>query len=299
MALLCAFPLILFSQGQPYFSENWSREGGEMAMFYKNTTTTDNLRNVYVAGSTINQLGNHDILIQKFDPKGILLWEHSFNGDANMDDMAADVFVDNEYNVYVTGVAVQSINTSQDLVVLKYNANGVLQWTYFYDNNGSPNPTDVGTAIIGDNEGGIFVTGSSFGSNTMADYVVLKLKSNNGAKVWEKRYDYNGLNEIPAKIDLKGNKLYVSGASQVGSNKWELATLSYHASDGTLLGEKRSVGNATQGVNEINDLTGRLVENKNINMKYGVIDISNYPKGIYLFKIEKESGFITKKIIIY
>lgn len=226
-----------------------------MAMFYKNTTTTDNLRNVYVAGSTINQLGNHDILIQKFDPKGILLWEHSFNGDANMDDMAADVFVDNEYNVYVSGVAVQSINTSQDLVVLKYNANGVLQWTYFYDNNGSPNPTDVGTAIIGDNEGGIFVTGSSFGSNTMADYVVLKLKSNNGAKVWEKRYDYNGLNEIPAKIDLKGNKLYVSGASQVRSNKWELATLSYHASDGTLLGEKRSVGNATQGVNEINDLT--------------------------------------------
>lgn len=34
-------------------------------------------------------------------------------------------------------------------------------------------------------------------------------------------------------------------------------------------------------------------------MKYGVIDISNYPKGIYLFKIEKESGFITKKIIKY
>lgn len=88
LIVLFVFPTILFSQGQPYFSENWSREGGEMAVFYKNTTATDSQGNVYVAGSTINQLGNHDILIQKLTPKGNLIWEQSYNGIANMDDMA-------------------------------------------------------------------------------------------------------------------------------------------------------------------------------------------------------------------
>ncbi|MEX1192114.1 MAG: hypothetical protein WEA99_09080 [Brumimicrobium sp.] len=50
------------------FSENWTQDGGEVPLFYKNASVTDDMGNVYKTGSTINSSNNHDILIQKFDP---------------------------------------------------------------------------------------------------------------------------------------------------------------------------------------------------------------------------------------
>jgi hypothetical protein len=52
------FMLIFFNckanaQSQFYLSEVWDGLGGEMAMFYRNASTTDDLRNVYVVGENI------------------------------------------------------------------------------------------------------------------------------------------------------------------------------------------------------------------------------------------------------
>src|SRR5690554_2972797 len=187
---LLLFPFITLGQDQPYLSESWNTQGGKSAVFYKNATTTDDQRNVYVAGTTINQAGNHDIFIQKLDPKGSLIWEVSYNGSANMDDGAAAIFVDNEYNVYVTGVVVNTLSNAQDLIILKYDKNGLLMWEYFYDNNSTPAGVDAGTALIGDNLGNIYVTGSSYGEDTQSDYVTLRLNANNGNEIWKERYDY-------------------------------------------------------------------------------------------------------------
>lgn len=106
-----------------------------------------------------------------------------------------------------------------------------------------------------------------------------------------RKYDFNGLNEIPAKIELKGNNLYVSGASQVGPNKWELATLMYKTSDGTLLGERRSVGNATQGVNEINDLT--IDDNGDIYITGAVNNQNSFDIAIY--KLDENLNILWEK----
>jgi len=285
---LLLLPIYLFSQGQPFFSENWNKHGGETAMFYRNATTTDNQRNIYVAGATINGNGNHDILIQKLNPRGDLIWEATYNGYANMDDASADIFVDNQLNVYVTGTTIKNPTNAQDLIVLKYDKTGTLKWEYIYDNNGNSYGIDVGTAITGDNDGSLYVTGSSFGTNTQADYVTLRLNSDNGTKIWERRYDYLGLNEIPAKIVVKGDDLYVSGASQVSQNTWELATLFYKASDGVLLSSRRSVGNATHGVNEITDIT--LDNDGNIYLSGAVQNTNSYDIAVY--KLDEELNIL-------
>lgn len=54
---LFLFPFITLGQDLPYLSESWNTKGGKSAVFYKNATTTDNQRNVYVAGtiSTFNE----------------------------------------------------------------------------------------------------------------------------------------------------------------------------------------------------------------------------------------------------
>ncbi|RFC54418.1 T9SS type A sorting domain-containing protein [Brumimicrobium aurantiacum] len=78
--------------------------------FTKNTTATDGLGYVYMAGSSINSNGNHDIIIQKFTPDGGLVWEQTYNGAADMDDFAADLFVDDDNNVFVTGTAIDDVS---------------------------------------------------------------------------------------------------------------------------------------------------------------------------------------------
>lgn len=58
-----------------------------MAVFYHNTTEVDPSGNVYVAGSTLNAANNNDIILQKFNRSGVLLWQETFNGAANMDEL--------------------------------------------------------------------------------------------------------------------------------------------------------------------------------------------------------------------
>jgi len=169
--------------------------------------------------------------------------------------MAADIFIDNSSNVYVTGTSIQNVNNNFDLVVLKYNSIGAHQWTYYYNNGGAPLPHDAGTAIVGDNNGNIYVTGGSFGSSTLSDYVTICINSSNGNEIWVERYDFADLHDVASQIRLDGSSLYVSGGSQFTPNKWELATLMYDTSTGTLLNEKRSSGSATNGVDEVYDLT--------------------------------------------
>ena len=243
------------SFSQFYLSEVWDKEGGSMPVFYRNASTTDAQNNVYVVGSTTNVLTSNDILVQKFSPEGELLWEHSFDGGANLQDMGTGVFVDDSNNVYITGAATQNSQNNLDLVVLKYNSIGSLLWTYYYNFGGSPIPHDAGTSITGDNDGGIYVTGTSSGNGTMMDYSTLKLKDN-GTLLWSNRYDYTQYNEVPNKISFAGGQVFVTGASQMSlaPNKWELATVFYNSNNGNINGVKRSGGSSIEGVNEANDL---------------------------------------------
>jgi len=251
------FSFRINAQTQFYLSEVWNGLGGEMAMFYRNSSTTDDLKNVYVAGSTMDANNLHDILIQKFSSTGTLIWQQTYNGNANGDDLAADVFVDDDYNVYVTGAAVQDASNSYDLVVLKYDSSGVLLWTYSYNFGGSPIPYDAGTSIISDNNGNVYVCGTSAGTTTMTDYVTIKLNASNGSQIWTSRYDYTQMNEVPTKIGISSTSIIVTGGSQVSlaPNRWELATIRYNSSTGAQTNEARSNSNATNGIDEANDLT--------------------------------------------
>ncbi len=247
----------LNAQAQVFISEKWSGTGGLTEVFHHNVTVTDASKNIYVAGSTINDWGNHDIILQKFDRNGDLLWQQTYNGQANLDDMAADIFVDDSNNVYVTGASTESLQAGFDLCVLKYSSQGALLWSYFYDNGASPLPMDAGTAIIGDNDGSILVTGGSMGTNTMSDFVTIRLNASNGNEIWVERYDYDGFNDLAARIAITDGKVVVAGASQISASPdtWELATLTYAISDGDWLAEQRTTGSATDGVDEISDIT--------------------------------------------
>jgi len=290
--LVMLTPILVFGQDQVYFSEIWNQDGGEAALFYKNSSATDDIGNVYMAGSSINSNNNHDIIVQKFDPDGGLLWEETYNGAANLDDFAADIFVDENYDVFITGASVQVAINDEDLIVLKYNSNGVLKWTNYYDNGGSPSPKDFGTSITGDNNGSIYVTGGSFGNSSMKDYVTLAFESSNGTQIWETRYDYSNLNDLPATIKTDGNYLYVSGGSQLNIDKWQMATIIYDMSNGNEIAVKRSQGNATSGIDEVYDLT---LDNSGNVYVTGAVKNQNSGYDISIYKLDPQLNILWEK----
>ncbi len=55
--------------------------------------------------------------------------------------------------------------------------------------------------------------------------------------------------------------------------------------------------NLTNPALNITDVNGRVLDNQNLNNKKSIINISNLPKGIYIFKVYSNEGVSTQKIV--
>jgi hypothetical protein len=122
--------------------------------------------NVVVTGETdgggINQ---NDILTVKYSPDGTVLWSAVYNnGSANQDDQPLGMSVDINGNVFITGSSDRDTGpvVNDDLLTIKYNSSGVLQWAALI--NGLGNGTDRGNGISADNLGGCAITGRTLTS---------------------------------------------------------------------------------------------------------------------------------------
>jgi hypothetical protein len=78
--------------------------------------------------------------------------------------------VDAAGNVYVAGYAWTGSTNVDDMVTLKYNSGGTLQWDELY-NGPRGNGSDQAEAMVVTPEGNVYVTGWSYGISTNTDYV--------------------------------------------------------------------------------------------------------------------------------
>lgn len=143
------------------------------------------------------------------------VWIQRYNGSGNGDDKAYAITIDAAGNSYITGESVGN-STGPDIITIKYNPQGVQQWVTIY--NGPGDTTDVGRAIIVDNQGNVYVTGQSTGAGTGLDYVTIKYDAQ-GTQQWVNRYNGPGNRTdeaVSIALDNSGN-IIVTGFS-VGSN---------------------------------------------------------------------------------
>jgi outer membrane protein assembly factor BamB len=108
---------------------------------------------------------------------GTQLWAQIYNGPGRADDQAADVGVNPAgTKVFVTGASVGSAS-SYDYATIAYDAaTGARQWLKRY--NGPANGSDQAAALaVGPGGHRVFVTGSSAGSGTGADYATIAYHS--------------------------------------------------------------------------------------------------------------------------
>jgi uncharacterized delta-60 repeat protein len=103
-------------------------------------------------------------------------------------DMAQDIAVDQQGNVYVTGYGFDK-ESHFDFVTIKYDSEGKLIWAKRY--NGPANSSDYAQALEVDQAGSVYVVGHSNGIDSYLDATIVKYDQS-GRVMWARRYEGPG-----------------------------------------------------------------------------------------------------------
>ncbi len=155
--------------------------------------------NTYVTGRASTNGINYDVRTMKISPLNTIVWTQTFDG-VGLEDIGNTIAVDGNGNVIVGGFTTKS-NNKKDLLVLKYNSSGTLQWTQTQTSKDPAADAFVKKLVL--NTGGdiYYIAGEKgIGANKQA--LVGKIKSS-GKKSWERsikgNYDY-----LPSDIQFGG-----------------------------------------------------------------------------------------------
>jgi uncharacterized delta-60 repeat protein len=183
-----------------------------------NAVAVDNIGNVYIAGG-----GGYATTI-KYNSFGDTMWVRRYDGpDSTRWSGATALAIDNSGNVYITGAS-YGIGTDYDYVTIKYNNSGDTMWVRRY--NGTGDSTDRARGIAVDNDGNVYVTGSSWGVGSWEDYATIKYSSS-GSEEWVQRYNGSMNNEDNAyAIAVDKGYVYVTG-SALQSTGYDYTTIKY------------------------------------------------------------------------
>ena len=148
-----------------------------------------------------------DIFVCSFTNVGSLNWSYLWNNIASNDeDQALAVAADTTGNVFITGSTYQSA-TGRDMVTLKLNSSGAMQWTKIYSYSGDGND-DRGFSVVADAAGNSYVTGAT------ADWNTIKYDPS-GNVLWNQHYttfDLSRFDEKKVLLDTAGNVISVGNA---------------------------------------------------------------------------------------
>jgi pimeloyl-ACP methyl ester carboxylesterase len=180
----------------------------------------DQLGSVYVTGNSYGG-PSYNYTTIKYDTNGIQLWTARYG---SIPGQGKAIALDTAGYAYVTGiVSGYGDSPNNDIVTVKYDANGQEVWESRYDSNQAH---DRSNALAVDSAGNVYVTGET-GSLTYYDYITIKYDPS-GVQLWAVKYDGGGANGDHARaiaVDHFGN-VYVTGNSDKGSSN-DFATIKY------------------------------------------------------------------------
>ena len=258
-------------QSQTYVNKEWVNSTGSVGTYDSTASVLDNNENLIVVSNTLNSSNNTDVLVTKYDPDGIVLWQTTFDGSSNGNDYAVQVKVNSNNDIFVASTIYGTSNN--DFGILKYNTSGTLLWSNTW--NGSANGIDIPTDIDIDDNGNIYLVGGTEASNNMSDYAIVKFKDD-GTFDWNTNYDYNNLHDGATSIKFDNNSVIVTGASASTVTEWDFATLKINASTGAILNTERTtitgagLDNALAVATDLNNniyITGYIELNENRNIQ--------------------------------
>ena len=214
----------------------WDRTGSSGSEAETPTDiTVDGAGNYYITGSytgtatfgtvLLNNTGQSDIFIVKYNAAGVVQWAQKYGGLYN--EQGNSIAVDASGNCFVGGYSYAANFTSCRIFYAKYNAAGVALWakTDAGNNNGSVLENVVNSLSI-DTFGNSYFTGVYRDYNATQTFFIRKCDPL-GNTVWQrKRSDYATGNDIVT--DNVGNS-YVTGALYTSITNYEIFITKYDA----------------------------------------------------------------------
>jgi predicted Rdx family selenoprotein len=189
--------------------------------------------NVVVTGTLSQGTSSNDWYTAKYAAaNGALLWERRFSAWTTIGYPAGGgLAVDKGGNVIVTGVV------DGDMYTAKFaGVDGALLWEKLFSTGLA---FDHGRAVAVDSSGNVIVTGGVNRVTTDSDYYTAKYAGENGALLWEHRYNgpsnsFDGPTAVA--VDAIGN------VAVTGISGHDVYTAKYAAANGALLWERRYSG---------------------------------------------------------
>ncbi len=199
------------------FTQNfeWANSAGSAAHDEGEAVVIDHDGHIYIMGyfkdelefnqtnvPSIKSNGDRDILIQKMDADGNILWAKQIGGPG--EDLGTSMIIDNDNNLYLTGSfegtadfnpgpeqTLLSSNGAQDSFVLKLDSNGILLWA----NTVGGSRNDSGRNLALDATGNLYLAGEFSGTvdfDSGPGEVILTATSNLGVTFFMQKLDANG-----------------------------------------------------------------------------------------------------------
>ncbi|MHA2253061.1 MAG: SBBP repeat-containing protein, partial [Candidatus Kariarchaeaceae archaeon] len=216
------------SDGAP-IQEEWYRTWGGADEEVGVNSATDKAGNIYIVGTTYESgmTGEEqmDMMLLKYDSSGLLIWSRIW--DENQYDVGYAIALDSSDNIYLAGGTGRP-DYVFDMVLVKYDSSGVLQWSRTWDEGG----IDIGLAITLDFSGNIYLAGNSFSQGSEGQHVVLVKYDSSGALQWSRHWIAGGDDRCYAiGVDLSGN-VYLTGETTEQDQMADIFLVKYNSLGG-------------------------------------------------------------------
>jgi uncharacterized delta-60 repeat protein len=185
-----------------YGIKQWNYTWGGASWDWGNGVAIDSSNNVYLVGTTGDYYGNLDIALIKYDSNGIQQWNCTWNG--SNDEYGCEVAIDSSDNVYLVGYTKPFGVGNYEMVLVKYDGNGVQQWNCTWGGAFD----DYGYGVTVDSLNNVYITGKYDSASLLA----LVKYNENGVLQWNRTWSiwYYGTEGRGIAID-SSDHLFVAG----------------------------------------------------------------------------------------
>ena len=176
----------------------WKKSIGTSSSYESiNGLTTDSSGNVYAAG-----YWDYKACMIKLNSSGTLQLSRKWNRNSG----ASGIALDSSGNIYVIGTTDQAGQGNDDILLLKWNSSGVIQWERTLGSSSSDN----GYGIAIDSSDNIFIEGRTNAGGGVYNAIIAKYDTS-GTLVWQRAFGGSGMHSYLDGItaDNSGN-VYVN-----------------------------------------------------------------------------------------
>jgi hypothetical protein len=181
----------------------------------------DSSGNLYLTGSTYSfGVGMSDIVLVKYNGNGKQQWYRTWGGDSY--DFSSKIMLDSSDNIYLAGQTSSFGIGNTDIILTKYDGNGVQQWNRTWGGDYS----DFNSGIALDSSGNVYLVGTTDYGSGNRDIFLVKY-DHSGVFQWNCTWDENSADEGYGVAVDSSDYVYVTGVTYTAES-WDMALVKYN-----------------------------------------------------------------------